>query len=353
MKKIITYTSRAALTLLLFMAGINQMSGRTVEYSSINVNGTWYYAGSSMGWCDGGAFNGANIGTITSSLTIGGQSQVNDNGNDWGKGTMTMGYKIDGGTDHTITLTYYKFEYSKNVLQSGGASFTSETIDISNLSAGEHTISVWFVSEGVYDSNGGYNYNAKFTIPDNQSVTVGSDGYATYVSPFRLDYTSSAIKAYTAKVNTSTGEVVLSQINKVQGGVPVILHCAGGNTEDIPVATAIDTPVASDLVAGTGSTVPTTDGAGNYNYILNNSKGIGFYKANDQTVATNRAYLHTTYNVAGTPTSRMTIVFADETTGINNITPAFNDGAVYDLQGRRVAQPAKGLYIINGKKVIK
>lgn len=225
-----------------------------------------------------------------------------------------------------------------------------------NLSAGEHTISVWFVSEGVYDSNGGYNYNAKFTIPDNQSVTVGSDGYATYVSPFRLDYTSSAIKAYTAKVNTSTGEVVLTQIDKVQGGVPVILHYAGGKTEDIPVATAIDTPAASDLVAGTGEGVKSTEEISETtycNYILNKVEGVlGFYWANDKTVASNRAYLHTTYNVAS-PSARLSIVFADEVTGINNLTPALNDGAVYDLQGRRVAQPTKGLYIVNGKKVIK
>jgi hypothetical protein len=42
------------------------------------------------------------------------------------------------------------------------------------------------------------------------------------------------------------------------------------------------------------------------------------------------------------------------TTGIatvNTTNPQLN--AVYDLQGRRVAQPTKGLYIINGKKVVK
>ena len=32
---------------------------------------------------------------------------------------------------------------------------------------------------------------------------------------------------------------------------------------------------------------------------------------------------------------------------------ADNDGAVYDLSGRKIAQPTKGLYIINGKKVVK
>lgn len=184
-------------------------------------------------------------------------------------------------------------------------------------------------------------------------AVVSDAGYATFVSTHDLDYTGTDIKAYTAKVNTGNGNVVLSQIDKVPANTPVILHKAGGATEDIPAATTTDTPEASDLVAGTGSGVAST--ADSYcNYILNvGSSGIGFYWANGQTVATNRAYLHTTYNVH-TPGARLSIVFADETTGIKSI----DNGQLmmdnyYDLQGRRVAQPTKGLYIVNGKKIIK
>ena len=47
------------------------------------------------------------------------------------------------------------------------------------------------------------------------------------------------------------------------------------------------------------------------------------------------------------------IVPANVTDGISTAkTSDLTNGAVYDLQGRRVAQPAKGLYIINGKKVV-
>ena len=46
------------------------------------------------------------------------------------------------------------------------------------------------------------------------------------------------------------------------------------------------------------------------------------------------------------------IVFADET-GINNISNVKEDNVCYDLQGRRVMNPTKGLFIVNGKKVIK
>ena len=40
-------------------------------------------------------------------------------------------------------------------------------------------------------------------------------------------------------------------------------------------------------------------------------------------------------------------------TSIENITDTtVNDGAIYDLQGRKVENPSKGIYIINGKKVL-
>ena len=40
-------------------------------------------------------------------------------------------------------------------------------------------------------------------------------------------------------------------------------------------------------------------------------------------------------------------------TGISAIKAAMAEGTVvYDMQGRRVENPAKGLYIVNGKKVV-
>ena len=353
MKKLITYTSRAAMTLLLLVAGFTTASARWVGNSAINVNGTWYYAGQYLDWCSGGAFNNTNLGTITS-LTLGGQSQVCTDNSNWGGGTMIMGYRIDSGSDQTATLTWYKYESNNNFLQSGGNNFTSETIDLTGLSAGSHDIYVWFVSEGEYDSNSSANYKATFTVPGPQSVEVTSAGYATYVGSYPLDFTDTGIKAYTAKVNTENGKVVLKQINKVPASTPVVLYKDGGSTKNIPICfSATDTPAESDLVAGNGGTVAYAPGDGKYNYILNNVSGIGFYKAAGMTVATGRAYLQTTYDVT-TSDARMVMVFADEATGIDatQMNSEEKAASTYDLQGRRVAQPVKGLYIVNGKKVI-
>ena len=184
-----------------------------------------------------------------------------------------------------------------------------------------------------------------------ESVTVSAAGYATYVSSLPLDYTSTAIKAYTAKANA--GKVVLTQINKVPANTPVVLYKEGGATEDIPVATSTDTPAASDLVAGTGAAVATDGGESTTNYILNvvNEK-IGFYLANGQTVAANRAYLHVPNTEKGSE-SRMTIVFDDQATGIADLKAAAKGDAIYNLNGQRIEKATKGIYIIGGKKMMK
>lgn len=59
-------------------------------------------------------------------------------------------------------------------------------------------------------------------------------------------------------------------------------------------------------------------------------------------------------SAAGTIT-KLLLVKGDvdySTVGINSAKAAAEGGVCYDLQGRRVAAPAKGLYIVNGKKVL-
>lgn len=82
-------------------------------------------------------------------------------------------------------------------------------------------------------------------------------------------------------------------------------------------------------------------------YVLNGKNGAGFYKLSDGgTIGANKAYL--TYSAG----AREFFLF-DEATGIEmpTVEDVNADALVYDLQGRRVVNPTKGLYIVNGKKV--
>lgn len=41
-----------------------------------------------------------------------------------------------------------------------------------------------------------------------------------------------------------------------------------------------------------------------------------------------------------------------DTTGINKLTQQRGKQAMYDLQGRRVEKPSKGIYVVNGKRIV-
>ena len=96
-----------------------------------------------------------------------------------------------------------------------------------------------------------------------------------------------------------------------------------------------------------GTTAEMTGAEGNI-YVLNKgTNGVGFYKLRSTgTIGANKAYL------VGPAAAREFFLF-DETTGIEMPTAedVNADAVFYDLQGRRVQNPTKGLYIVNGKKV--
>ena len=62
----------------------------------------------------------------------------------------------------------------------------------------------------------------------------------------------------------------------------------------------------------------------------------------------------TPYQPTSTAAIRIRMVGEEETTGIENLESAGNgqQTIVYDLQGRRVETPTKGIYIVNGKKTV-
>lgn len=101
---------------------------------------------------------------------------------------------------------------------------------------------------------------------------------------------------------------------------------------------------------GTTTTIPNPKYG--QTYVLNKGEnGIGFYKLRSTgTIGAHKAYLTYDGVIGG---AREYFLF-DEATGIDNVNrePTTNN-RYYDLQGRKVAQPTKGLYIKDGKKYIK
>ena len=186
--------------------------------------------------------------------------------------------------------------------------------------------------------------------PATLSVT---NGYATYANHnHAVDLTNATnLIAYTATVS---GDVVtFTRANNIPTGTGVLLV---GEAQSVPAITGANDIENNALYAPTTAVSGLTyDQDGYYNYILTQptGKSVGFYRANNNNVAVGKAYLRIE---KGSTARQFTFIGLDgesETTGISNIQVANNaaDG-IYNLSGQRVAQPKKGLYIVNGKKVI-
>jgi len=177
-----------------------------------------------------------------------------------------------------------------------------------------------------------------------QAIT--SAEWATFVPSAKVSVPA-GVKAYTVTAASSTTATLSAEdaITVIPANEPILINGAEG-TYYFPKSDAAASDVSGNQLK-TGA-VASADGS---QYILaNGGSGVGFYKATAGTaIAAGKAYL---VNPSGAP--YFLIDFGGETTGIDAVKGAETkvNGQVFDLQGRKVAQPTKGLYIVNGKKMV-
>lgn len=275
------------------------------------------------------------------------------------QGVYTM--PLAANTAYTLTFAYRSHENNSNNKVTVSVLNDSDEGLHATIFPGNGSTSEWKVATKNFKTGAAGDYVLTLANDGNtwmtgvslvkattEEVTVSSAGFATYVSDVDLNYDGvSGLTAYKASV--SGERVILTPVTAVPAGAGVVLKGDAG-TYYVPVTTGAGTLSGNALVRGTGVAVVTSADSKN-NYVLstdNDGNNVGFYQANGETVPTYRAYLQTT---AASP-ARLIIVFEDEATGISTVqSVGFMVDGYYDLQGRRVAQPTKGLYIQNGKKV--
>ena len=165
------------------------------------------------------------------------------------------------------------------------------------------------------------------------------------------------------------------QGDTVPAQTAVVLECNSTNPADNQLLpTGDEKPKTSNnrlcgtFFGGSINGLTVKDGAGNdYNVTHDNIRAfnintadsrnpIGFYKVknNVTNIPGNKAFLVLTN--AEAQAKGFVLEFEDGgTTGIETIENSKNstdDGVYYDLQGRRVENPTRGIYIVNGKKVV-
>ena len=216
-------------------------------------------------------------------------------------------------------------------------------------------------AQGDKDANGNDTYWATFSNPTNDvTLSVPSDR---------------TLKVYNATV--SGGKMTLternSQVAKEEG---VLLKTDGEYVNAKANETNDLTKVSSDvnhLVAtpAEAQTVTAETGCKLYRLTYNKAEkkeGLGFYLGVDDgkslKATPGKAYLKVSEDEAKDPSSAAlarSFVFGggNETTGIEGITIMGTDvqrhgtiEGIFDLQGRKISNPTKGIYIKNNKKVV-
>ena len=182
---------------------------------------------------------------------------------------------------------------------------------------------------------------------DCEAVTVPAAGYMTACYPSNIDFAGTGVKAYIVS-EIGTSYVELEEIESAPALTPVILEASEGfyklNYTASPAAVGINLLQVSDGTA-------TTDDS--YSIYALAAKGepavVGFYKVQKNVkVPAGKCYLNAAIDAPEF------LGFGDDATGINVVKGEgfMVNGEIYNLAGQRVAQPTKGLYIMNGKKVI-
>ena len=236
------------------------------------------------------------------------------------------------------------------------------TVDVPEAGYGE------FSNEGAafsylhYKDNGkvvGWNANAeasKWVIEDaeNFDLTIGSTGYSTLWVPFPVTIPD-GVEAYTGTIN-NTGWLHLNAIEDVIPANTAVVLKGSAATYNFDIADDVDA-ISGNVLLGSNGNV-TGDGSSIYALSKPTDKEIGFYLVGDGVrVPANKAYL----NIPSAGVRGFKFVFDDETS-IDRPTPnpSRNGGEVYDLSGRKInaqlspvnSQLKKGVYIVNGRKVL-
>ena len=197
-----------------------------------------------------------------------------------------------------------------------------------------------------------------WTVTCSDEVGISGAGYATYSNKYQYKV-SGAEKLYTVSgINGTETKVVFADHDAetvFYAGSAILIKGSSTVTINAVAKGTSDTPLGDNYLVGSlNGTKNITEGKGIFifNWDGSTPSTVGFYKANSGTLNAHKAYLDINKLLSGD--AREFLAFGDdETTGVEAVKASQKmNGEFFNLAGQRVAQPAKGLYIVNGKKVI-
>ena len=293
-----------------------------------------------------------------------GGSSVNKNGNfTINKAYTSITYygstSINKGVGESTELDVYI-----NPDEAGELSYSSSDASVASITKKEYGYNKYIIQANAagtatitFSFAGSKNYNAAedktitvtvwpaIDVTANEGAT--SEFWATFYSNGMNYQAPSGTQVF--KVALAGSAITMTEITDriVKSGQGVVLKkTTSGSITMTPTSSNSSDDYSGNSLVGTTTNITNPGDA----YVLSKKNGVvGFYKLSGSgTIGANKAYL--TYSGAG---AREFFSIEGNVTGIEMPKAATtnSDAEVYDLQGRQVANPTKGLYIVNGKKV--
>jgi hypothetical protein len=259
------------------------------------------------------------------------------------------GFFIYDGTAKTLSQESYGLNYqvnSETVLGlTEGTDFTVAYSNNSNVGTATMTLT----GQGNYQGTATYNFN----IVRNLNFTFNVNRHwATYYADENLQIPE-GLKAYIV-TNVSESEVTVAEITYIPQHVGVLLNYEN-KIEELPdeflayAFTGTTSTFDNNLMEGTSEAKAVSTITGGAVYVLYNDE---FVKSTTGNIPANHAYLVVDDSAFAGQGTRPLVIVIDEYAGISDVTITDTaNGQYYNLQGMRMAQPRKGLVIVNGKKM--
>ena len=200
-----------------------------------------------------------------------------------------------------------------------------------------------------------------------EKLIIGSNGYSTYYLENENFKVPAGCTAYiitdvqpgataAAPYKAMTQSIAAGSIIPKQTGF-ILQGTAGSTIEYEANVTGTEVSVSNNLLVGTATEAKVgNDGTNKYYLFGHKGTNQGFYWQTGTggeyvNLKAHKAALKVAKSQVGYAKS-FVIDFEDTTTGIRSVDndAPQRDAAMYDLQGRRVINPTRGIYIVNGKK---
>lgn len=187
-------------------------------------------------------------------------------------------------------------------------------------------------------------------------VTIGSTGFATFSCPFTTNVPGSVIAYYVTgysgtEVTTQKTTQVPATTTTPKVGTGVIVEGDPGTHRFYETGDVVT--LNDNKLAGTGSSSYEVSSGSTYVFAEKNGV-VGFYLGVGSTTAELTYAAYKAYLPLSGSSARefWGLDFLNNPSGITAVKDLKEEGRYYNLQGQPVAHPTKGLYILNGNKVV-